>query len=440
MNTSLKIKKSMAIPVSIFFLALVLRAVFIIFSFGQPFHGALEPSDSRVYNDFALSILNGKGFVNPDGTPASLRPPSYPLFLVGIYLLGGASNFILVQIIQTILSALTCVLIYLIAKTYFNQRVALLAGILSSVYLTPIVAATLLLTETLFIFILHLAIYLLIKSQHSWQKKIFAGILLGILILIKSQMIIFPLFIFFFFIILSWRNFKASLREYLPILFIPFLVISLWTIRNYVVFKKFLPTSTEGGLTLHLACHPLKGKIFGPKDKNDPVWQQSKLISSEVERDRYFYREAVKYIYANPRKVLGLIPLKLAYFFSPFDWEIMTGKEFNYLFIFSLPLAAFGMFSLRRRFKELRLLYLTIFFFIVLALIFFGTARYRLPIDFYLFIFASFVIDALFANNRKKVFFSLLLLSWFSLNFFAYLNTDFTKEALKRSAQRIRIW
>jgi len=79
----------------------------------------------------ARSIAQGQGFSNPYGGntgPTAWEPPPYPYLMGGVFKIFGiytiASAWVLL-IFNSLLSALTCIPVYLIAERSFGARVAL---------------------------------------------------------------------------------------------------------------------------------------------------------------------------------------------------------------------------------------------------------------------------------------------------------------------------
>ena len=85
--------------------------------------------DPRVYHEWALRIAGGEWL----GDEPFFMAPLYPYFLGSLYGLFGP-GFLAPRIVHTVLGALTCVLVWRLARELFDRRVALLAGALTAVY------------------------------------------------------------------------------------------------------------------------------------------------------------------------------------------------------------------------------------------------------------------------------------------------------------------
>jgi 4-amino-4-deoxy-L-arabinose transferase-like glycosyltransferase len=268
-----------------------------------------------------------------------------------------------------------------------------------------------------------------------------AGFTLGLSTLTRPIIILFPIFILFYLLIgLEREEIKRRLMGSLVLLLFFVLPILPWTLRNLQVHHAFVPISTQAGLNFYQSVRPIQGKIFGPIP-DDEIIRKSKKLSSEVESSHFLFKEGLKiYRQEKSHRLLKFFILRMLYFWSPFDWEILGGNVYNYHFVFILLFSIIGMYILLERRKELFPLYFTILYFLSSIVIFQGAARYRISIDPYLIIFAVYAIYFLFKKYSNKILPTFIILTWFGINFLLYLNSDFTKESLKKIAQMIGIW
>lgn len=220
----------------IFVLALILRLGFLVFFSPLP----LESSDAPYYNAIAFQILRGEGFVYDDELKHLAPPPLYPLFLAGIYKIFG-QNYDVVRIIQAILSALTCVLIYLIAENLFNRKVGLIAALLVIIYPSFILQSTAILTETLFTFLLALAMLCLVlilqNSSINWSLAV--GISIGLATLTRSVTLFFPILILPLMLLYKKKqSIMIAFRNFIFIVMAMFLIMSPWIFRDYLISRE----------------------------------------------------------------------------------------------------------------------------------------------------------------------------------------------------------
>jgi 4-amino-4-deoxy-L-arabinose transferase-like glycosyltransferase len=433
-----KDKKLILVIIGIFLVALLPRLAVAINSRLIPIN------DAAGYDTYALNLLAGKGFVNPEGQLTSWREPVYPTFLSCIYYLFGHS-FLAVRIIQAVLGALVCVIIFLTCRRLLGSGIAIISALLCCINLSLIEITEHLFTENLFIFLFALGIFLLLLARENdlgFRNLIAAGFVLGLATLTRSVTILFPLFILIF--MAADLIFKPIPRNRLIKIAIVFLLafsftIFPWTLRNWRVHKKLVPVVTRTGLGLYSSFVPPDGKTFG-FNANDAVTRKAETLNSEVERSDYLTQETFKYIKNNPRRVVKLELIKLLFFWAPFDWSIFAGEVYNFSYGFVLPFFIFGIFITFRRFKDLALIYLPVIYILFCALVTFGIPRFRLPVEPYIIIIAAAGIERFWQMFSKKILPILILTCFYLMNLGMYFNSYQTKIFLKSLLSRLNIW
>lgn len=432
-------KKRIFIILFIFTIAFSLRLCFIFE------HSTPMMSDELNYDQLASSIVEGKGFADASGNLTAARAPGYPLFLSIMYFLFG-KNYFLIRLIQAVIDSLLCILIYYLGTKTITEEAGILAGFLASAHIGFIAQSAKFLTEGLSTFLFLLAMVFFYQAKKAYPRKtyyILSGVFMGIVSLVRPTLSIIPgmvLCIFIYDFLKKGFTFKQA-GICLTVYIIAFLAPILpWTVRNYKVFRAFVPTTTTQGIALYTSYHPLKGKIYGFVAKDDTT-KKAGSLSSEAEQSRFLTQETIKLIKRNPSSFFKLLGLKMAYLFSPFDWELIrNGAIYNYLYAFYLPFFVIGSFALLRRFNELSPLYLPVVNMILTSVIFFGIPRFRIPIEPYMIILSSAAIINIYERiSRKKLFVSFL--SIFLLgNLLLYLNSFTVKQICKIFLKNIGLW
>lgn len=435
MNKSI-LKKEIVIYILIFSAALLLRLISV-FNYSLPLEG-----DEISYNKLALSIVNeGRYYMESSYS----RPPVYPFFIGMIYLIFG-TKLIAVRIAQAALDSLLCMLIYRLCRMLFSRAIALTAAFTSAFYLLFIKGVSRFLTETLFTLILFWIIFYIYKTKErlTYPQASILGIGIAVLVLIKGITI---LFLPFLFLLLLWSGYysplgiKRALKRY-AVVFMAFIaVISVWTYRNYRVYHAFVPVSTQGGYALYDCYFPKDGKIFGLNIMDDNV-RYAVSLGSEVKMSRYLTGKTLEFIKNNPLKVLRLEVLKIFYFWAPFDWEMMgVGKGvYNYQYVFILPFAFLGMFLSARRLDRYAPLYIPGIYIFLMSLLFYGSPRFRMPVEPYFIVFFAVGIFKFFELFRNKYIPAMISALYLFLNFAFYLNSDIIKQILRNGAVSIGLW
>lgn len=305
----------------------------------------------------------------PPFLPTYFRPPAYPAFIA---LLG--LNISAVVIAQAVLITGTSVLVYLIAKP-FGRKIALVAGILMS--LAPMSGAWTgeIMTETLYTFLVTLGIYLWSKSNLYW-----AGALFGLSWLARPTTM--PFIVALIVIGLLFR----SQRPLLKIALAACLVCLPWTIRNYVVFQKFVPVASGGAPQALLtgAMNIEYGKNF-----NDQI-QESPEINSRTQSQ--MMSEAVRRITTDPVGWLVNRAKQMPRFFIDLGSYLSLSPVVKYSFLLGnvlfVLLASYGWWLNRSK------LYLSLFpaVMIVTHLPIFVEPRYSIPMVPVMIILSAFAV------------------------------------------------
>src|SRR5579862_5888117 len=89
--------------------------------------------DAADYNAMAIHLLNEGCLCITPHVPTTVRPPLFPLFLAGVYLLTGADP-LHARLALSVVGAGTCVLTALIAREVAGGRAGLLAGLIAATY------------------------------------------------------------------------------------------------------------------------------------------------------------------------------------------------------------------------------------------------------------------------------------------------------------------
>ena len=415
----------------IFIVALVLRGWVVLTMPEQ--EKVLKHDDSR-YEQIAISILNGEGF-SKDGTPIAWRGPLYPYFIALVYRLCG-TNPDIVRLIQIILGAGLCLVIYIIGKLVFSPQAGLLAAGFTAVY-QPFIrylycgGPGYLYTEILYMLILSLAVWALLcyARAQSLKYMVSSGVLLCVSAMVKPTILGFFPFLFFWILHLKKFNFLKGFRDFLIISAVFFIVALPWTIRNYIVFKEFIFISNESGDVFIKGNHPdARGGV---------VWVDSELEKDPANLRKYSetyiknakYKEGLSYLFNNPRRIPYL-------FFKKFivNWNFFgEDGKYNFCYGLALFLGITGIFiALRNMNAGIFLLLNLLFWPTLLALIFFGEPRYRYPAEPYLIVFAGYALHFMYSKAKEnKVYFTVLIF-FLAVNSFLYLFSDSVLGFLRR--------
>ena len=276
------------------------------------------------------------------GQPTAFRPPLYPLFVAGCLQLGGSA---LLGFMQVLVGTATVALTHCLARRWgLGDRLALAAATLVAVDPLLLNYASQAMTETLAV-LLTVALFVAwpqpTDNEPQTRRAALAGMLLGLAALCRPTIWAFAL------ISLAaalWRRirtperrFARPPREFLVLAATTLLVIAPWVIRNAIVFRQPIVTTTHGGYTLLLGNNEafyrdVVSQPFGtvwPADKlatwqqtvEDKLARQGVLRSDEIARDVAMKSLAIEWMRANPSAALSCAWFRIRNLWSPVPVE-----------------------------------------------------------------------------------------------------------------------
>ncbi|PIT92428.1 MAG: hypothetical protein COU08_02435 [Candidatus Harrisonbacteria bacterium CG10_big_fil_rev_8_21_14_0_10_42_17] len=287
---------------------LIITCVFFV-SIAYSFSFKIKPIvDAATYDNIAVNIAKGDGYPNE----AIGRPgPGYEYFLAGIYLLFGHS-YKAVWIIQSLLLSMTALFGFYITKIIlgneFHPAIGIGAVILIGLSPDFITIASLLMTETLTIFLLTGSILsaLLYVKKNNNNYLALAMVGMGITSLVRGNMIIAILPVVGFLI------YKKQWKRLIMSLIILGIVLTPWTVHNYRAFGKILPFNASPGL-LYSGNHP---GATGELITTFPLPQEIHEGMNQIEFDTALGKAGKRYILENPVEFLKLSMLRISIYFS----------------------------------------------------------------------------------------------------------------------------
>jgi 4-amino-4-deoxy-L-arabinose transferase-like glycosyltransferase len=412
--------KPMLPAIGIFCFALIVR---IIYNSTVAFH-YYPLHDSAFYQGIAFHLLKEHCFCLESYVPTVDRAPLWSFIIAGLSLIFGPSDYF-ARLFLCLVGSGTCVLVYLFARDLFSWRIGILAGAFAAIYPELYIYDGWLYTESLYIFLLFAICYGLYRLQHkterNWRNWIVIGVLLGLLSLTRPNgIIVIGLFIIWAFIMvwqkfLSWR---VTIQGVLVSILIAVVLIAPWTIRNYRVSHTFIPVAIVDGTVLLGAYNNEaltkstypggpKGTWINPIESRPDIVRLFPLHTCnppcEVAREAAFKDVAVKWIQDNINVMPHLLTLHFINMWQPDTYEAdLPTVRFSeqqstqfvlrmmktwpiYLFI----LAALGLAVTLWRWRELLFIYFVIILTIAQNIIYYGSSRFRAPIEPMLILLAA---------------------------------------------------
>lgn len=381
--------------------ALVVRIGYVLFVGNQ----GKVLGDEYTYEQLALNIWRYGEFSFIQGVPTVFRPPLYPAIIAGTFMVTGQSLFA-VRLLQALSISLSAVILAKIGRMISGSvLVGFLAGLVFIINPLLVFTTSVLYSETLYLLLLLSFSYLFLKTaspEVNWiGYAIGSGFLLGLSVLMKPNLLLFPICLLFW----GWIIFESGVKTVKVIgliaLTMAFVVLP-WTIRNFLVTGAIVPVSANSGLNLYQGNNPQADGSAFPFDEVDPLTNLS-----ELERDRTYREWGLEWIRSHPLEYVKLIPHKLYKFFSPLETGNRGRVETvlapliygGYGLFYTLALVGFVVSW--RAWREWLLVYMLIVYPIILAAIFYGATRYGLIIHPFLGLLAALSVVLIISRIPK---------------------------------------
>ncbi|HBB89261.1 MAG TPA: hypothetical protein DC047_16780 [Blastocatellia bacterium] len=355
------------------------------------------------------------------------HPPGYPILLSFIYRVAPDSDTA-TQLLQMVLDSLSVIIVVLIAFELFPTAVGVIAGFLAALAPQFSWNSILLLPDSLAALPILLAIWLITKtlrrknpaSNRSSIISIFAaGALIGVSVWLRANSLLLAPFLALLFLFVSKRS--ARLRPAVVLLCGALLLIAPITIRNAIVYGKFIPVSLGAGQTLieGIADYNSDGSLGLPQTDMEliraeaeaaqrPEYANSLFTPDGIERDRARMARGLAVIRAHPIWFAGVMirraasmlrlertPLRLAAtgsgtWQSLVQWPLRAVQKIFITAIF-LPLVLIGggILVYQRQFQSLAILLIVPCYYFCTQSALHTEYRYVLVIHYFLFVLAA---------------------------------------------------
>lgn len=417
-----------AVPyLTIFLFAFSLRLIYLQDYRNHPLF-AFPQVDAETYLTQAKQMADGHFFQT--NRYSFYQPPLYPLLLAAcMYLI--TTQLYWIHLLQMILGSINCLLLYKVGKYCFAPAAALLAALAAGCYWPLIYFDGELLPPTVAMFFILLFMLFWFKfTQSSKRSALFlSGVSLGCAALTIPNILLFGWTACPITLLLPAAPGKTAthrihalkrLSIFAAASILPLAPVSLY---HWHVEKVFVPISHNGGLNFYIGNSPKAENAAGirPGEEWDhfvstPQRENPQRVLSTADFSRYWYKKSRRTISRHPVEFVQNLGSKL---FRLLDAHETKRNMDIYFFrdkfstLMKWPLLGFGVvlpFSLlglvwprpanpRRTFLAW---YLCIYGLSVV--LFFVTARYRLPLAPVLLLFAAHAIQQLFYRFRTKRF------------------------------------
>ena len=275
--------------------------------------GKVQTTVTLNYQNFAQLLRQEglRGFFSSASPMADTNhlghPPGYSILMAFV------QSDVATQFVQISFDALSAVVIFLIVGELFSFGAAAIAGLMATFSTQLAWNSVLLLPDSLAVFPILLAVYLLTIARKQPRLLVFVavGALVGISCWLRANAMLMTVF-FAAAVPLLVRN-KTWWRGSLAVIFGTVLIVLPLTLRNAIVFHRFIPVSLGAGQTLleGIADYDDEGRFGIPQTDLGITKQESEafqrpdyhpglLNPDGVQRERWRLQRGFKVIGSHP--------------------------------------------------------------------------------------------------------------------------------------------
>ena len=374
-------------------------------------------SDDYEFEAIARTLAQrGQYAVTLDGPPTAHRSPLLPVLVAGVYVLAGPKQ-VAAQGVLMVISAATAVLTVLLGREVAGRWVGWAAGLLVAVDPFAWIFAGIFYSETLFAFLFTLVLLMLLRvvKQPGRLNLVILGVGLGCVVLTRPNGLGVVLVSVALLPLAGGKPLSIWLKRAGLVLVIALLLLVPWVGRNYIVFQRFVPTTSQMGevmlgvyndTCLYYRCNEWVAVSVLP---------EGKLLTEteEMARNDEQFIMALASIRAQPYMWIRIMPTKVIRFWihdtilPNTPYQVNPPPAFlNYQRIFYRFLLVLGLTGLillywrgHRRAFIIFTTFVAVFSFMTLLL--WGDARIRMPLHPLLAVPAAYTIIMIYLMTKR---------------------------------------
>ena len=368
--------------------------------------------DGRGYDEWAQRIAAGDWL----GAGVFYQAPLYPYFLGVLQTLVGHDLWF-IRLVQIVLGALSCGLIFLAGRSWISRAAGIAAGLILACYAPAIFFDGLVEKSVLDLLLLSIILVLISRVDQKPSPALWfaSGAVVALLALSRENALVLAAIVPLW-IAIRFSSASRAARLRWCALFIAglFLVLLPVGTRNFVVGGEFKLTTSQFGPNVFIGNNPAADGTYGSVRKIIGETQlegsdAKRLAERDLERtlssgevSDYWFKRSTDYIRSQPTDWMGLLVKKWLmvwnarevedsddfYIYRQWSWLLNILGWFANFGVLA-PLAAAGVWFTRAQWRRLWLLYAMILTLAVSVALFYIFGRYRYPLVPMLALFAG---------------------------------------------------
>ncbi len=394
---------------------------------GYAMHWPYEPLDSA-----RIRIMQ-----SPPVFESSYQPPLNPYIMYGAYLLlgEGPKAYLALMLFYAACNSLIGVIQYYAVKEFAGESLSRSTAIVSAFFIPAAFSVTTFSGSPLYIVVVAtlMLFALRISRDPSWKNFILFGFISGVSMLLRSELFALGFTILAASAMLALQRASRNdiFKRAVVAAVCSLIIIGPWTIRNYELFHKFVPTVDRPWHEIWRGNNALSTPS-GVNSDGTVVWLKPwlfpKLVhtADSIPYDQYFVirldsvfrHEAITYVRSHPSQTLALGCRKLLMLLTfSINFNERSTHAFDFIYPFSMLALTFptliGIAYLLRRRSNPRLwnagiLYtLFLIFYCGISFITFVIPRYQIYIFAVLTPIAIIGYDSIWTLIKKRTVFAL---------------------------------
>jgi len=268
--------------------------------------------DSATYINSAKSIaITGEFNKNPTSPiPETKRPVGYPFYLALLFLIDD--GLVLAVLMTCLLSALTCIPVYLAGKLFKNELAGIVGSLLFAFNITSISSAILILADSLFTFLVAWQFYFFLRFyKNDSRRDLWISIAFsGFATLVKPVGLLWIIPALFLTIIYKHETIKKRAIAVIGTLAVFISIVFPWMLRNQSMDAGFVVCTNPGYTLYYHSAAALMSYVTGESAETIRTRWMIKTeedfaanpdqYATESSRMKYRTERAKKYIFDHP--------------------------------------------------------------------------------------------------------------------------------------------
>lgn len=362
----------------------------------------LIEGDANGYWELAQHIAAGRDYAIHEPPRYVLRTPGLPLLLAGSIRCFGDS-ILAARIVLAVIGTACCWLTYILGRRLHSRQAGFWAALFVAVNPFHVGNSVLILSETLFTFWMLLSLIALVRltgagARHGcgpsspvcgwrlWLRASAVGAAIGFAVLARPGYVLWLAVAVGVVLFCLQRSKRIRLLTASGVVAGCFIVLLPWAARNASVSGHWVFTSLWSGPSLYDGLNPnADGSSNMQFFDDDAVMSRQQM--SEYEMNAHYTRLATDFAWKHPGRAVSLAITKAGRFLNPVPnpgkdagWGVFCACVTIWLFFYGF--ACRGLLARQMSCTGLVVTLGPFVLFLLVHMVFVGSVRYRLPVEF----------------------------------------------------------